>query len=59
MEECENRMKPIPLAEANYKFRKIDRGSSHVTVNPITLDIFITGSDKLLKKYDYPTENLE
>jgi len=51
-----NRLEPIPDEEAHITYRKIDRGSSLVMTNTITGDIYVTGSDKLLKKYDYPQD---
>jgi WD40 repeat protein len=38
-------------------YRKIDRGSLMVIPNTMTGDIFVTGEDKLLKKYDFPNEH--
>ena len=38
-------------------YRKIDRGSTLVITNTMTGDIYVTGDDKLLKKYDFPNEH--
>ena len=37
-------------------YRKIDKGMSLVTSNIFTGDIFVTGEDKFLKRYEFPTE---
>ena len=57
-EATSNRMEPIPDREANPAYRKIDKGCVLAIANWVTGDIYITGDDKLLKKYDYPTELL-
>jgi hypothetical protein len=51
-----NRMEPIPESEAKILYRKVDRGSKIVMANFSNGDIFVTGDDKLLKKYEYPTD---
>jgi len=48
----------MPDEMAKPTYRKIDRGSNLVMTNPITGDLYVTGSDKLLKRYDYPTEKI-
>jgi len=40
-------------------YRKVDRGSNLIMANFFTGEIFVTGEDKLLKKYEYPTEKVE
>lgn len=40
-------------------YRKVDPGSNVVVCNHITQEIFVTGKDKLLKRYDYPEEKIE
>ena len=37
-------------------YRKIDRGTNLVMANSQNHDIFVSGEDKLLKKYDYPDQ---
>ena len=54
-----NRMIPMPAEEANIVYRKIDKGSNLIITNSETGDIFITGEDRLLKKYDFPTEKID
>jgi WD40 repeat protein len=51
--QVENNREPIKCQEF---FRKIDRGMKLIVPNPSTGDIFISGEDKLLKKYEYPKE---
>ncbi len=41
----------------NPLYRKIDRGSLLVIPNTMTGDLYVTGEDKLLKKYDFPNEH--
>ena len=55
---AQNRMIPMPAAEANILYRKIDKGSNLVISNEITGDIFVSGEDKLLKKYELPAETI-
>ena len=38
-----NRMEPIPEADVQMLFRKVDRGSSLVMVNHNNGDIYVTG----------------
>jgi WD40 repeat protein len=54
-----NRMIPMPAEEAQILYRKIDKGSNLVISNENTGDIFVTGEDKLLKKYEFPSEKIE
>ena len=54
-----NRMIPMPAEEANILYRKIDKGSNFIITNEVTGDIFVSGDDRLLKKYDFPTEKIE
>jgi len=49
-------MRPLSEEEADIKYRKVDRGSEMVIANQVNGDIFVTGEDKLLKKYQYPYE---
>ena len=53
-----NRMRPLSEEEADIKYRKVDRGSEMVIANQVNGDIFVTGEDKLLKKYQYPYERV-
>lgn len=54
-----NRMIPIPRDEADITYRKIDKGSNLVISNESLEDnIFVTGEDKLLKKYEFPTDKI-
>ena len=62
---------PVPLAtaanlrepftddEVSIFYRKIDNGSDLVMANPTNGDIFICGKDKILKKYEYPTDKFK
>lgn len=54
-----NRMEPIPQDKCPVFYRKIDNGSSILITNSTNGDIFVTGKDKWLKKYDYPNQTLE
>lgn len=38
-------------------YRKIDRGSNLVITNIYNGDLFVTGEDKLLKRYEFPTDH--
>lgn len=49
-------MEPIPESISKPAYRKIDRGINMVMSNIYNGDIFVCGDDKLLKKYEYPTE---
>ena len=49
-----NRIEPYPEADAPILYRKVDRGSKMVMANYHTGDIYLTGTDKLLKKYEFP-----
>ena len=51
-----NRMEPIPADESNVRYRKVDRGSQIVMSCFATKDIWVTGEDKLIKKYQLPNE---
>jgi len=51
-------MEPLTHEEVEVRYRKIDKGSQLIIANQITGDIFVTGEDKLLKKYEYPNETL-
>ena len=55
---CANRMIPIPKEEAEMAYRKIDKGSLLVVTNEAMEEIYVTGEDKLLKKYDFPTDKI-
>jgi len=54
-----NRMIPMPAEEANILYRKIDKGSNLIMSNEVTGDIFVSGDDRLLKKYEFPTEKID
>lgn len=56
---AENRMEPYPDEEAAVVYRKIDRNSRLVITNHTNGDIFVSGDDKLLKKYEYPTDKVK
>ena len=56
---AENRMEPYPDDEADVCYRKIDRNSRLVISNHTNGDIFVSGDDKLLKKYEYPTDKIK
>jgi len=58
-EAVENRRIPFTEEAAPVCYRKIDRGSNMVMANPSTGDIFVTGEDKLLKKYAFPEDKLD
>jgi len=53
-----NRVEPIPSEEANYTYRKVDRGSNMVLSSQSTSEIYVTGEDKLLKRYEFPTDKM-
>jgi len=40
-------------------YRKVDKGSNMVMANHISQEIYITGSDKVMKKYEYPVDKFE
>jgi len=52
-------MEAYPDEEACVVYRKIDRNSRIVITNYTNGDIFVSGDDKLLKKYEYPTDKLK
>jgi hypothetical protein len=58
-QQCEDPLVAIPEEDARYKFRKVDRGSALVIPCEGTNEIFVTGKDKLMKKYEMPNENLK
>ena len=58
-QQCEDPLVAIPEEDARYKFRKVDRGSILVIPCEGTDEIFVTGKDKLMKKYEMPNENLK
>jgi hypothetical protein len=47
----------LPESLVNPVYRKIDRGSLMVIPNTMTGDLYVTGDDKLLKKYEFPNEH--
>lgn len=47
----------LPESLVNPVYRKVDRGSLLVIPNTMTGDLYVTGEDKLLKKYDFPNEH--
>jgi WD40 repeat protein len=56
---CANRMVPMPQEEAEIAYRKIDKASALVIANEALEDnIYVTGDDKLLKKYEFPTDKI-
>eukprot|EP00347_Sterkiella_histriomuscorum_P023011 403336298 len=52
----DNRMESIPENISKVSYRRIDRGMQIVMSNIYNGDIFVSGEDKFLKKYEYPTE---
>jgi WD40 repeat protein len=54
-----NRMEPLTIDMVEMKFRKIDKDAKMLIVNHLNGDIYVHGSDRMLKKYDPPAENLE
>ena len=52
-------MIPIQEDDAKFLYRKIDKGSNLVIANDSTGDIFVTGDDRLLKKYEIPNEKIQ
>ena len=54
-----NRLEAIPDAEAQTFYRKVDRGSNMVLTSFAAGDILVCGEDKLLKRYEYPTEKAD
>lgn len=52
----ENRMEPISEAITKPLYRRVDKGMTLVMSNIYNGDIFVSGEDKFLKKYDFPTE---
>jgi hypothetical protein len=54
-----NRMIPIPKDDAEIVYRKIDKGSMLVIANESLEDnLYVTGEDRLLKKYEFPTDKI-
>lgn len=56
---ADNMRESIPDAIVRACYRKIDRGVSMVLTNISNGDIFASGDDKWLKKYDYPTDSFQ
>ena len=56
---AENRLEPLPDSVAKPLYRKIDRGSNLVITTFSGGEILVTGEDKLLKTYEYPTEKID
>jgi WD40 repeat protein len=54
-----NLREPFTDDEVSIFYRKIDNGSDLVMANPTNGDIFICGKDKILKKYEYPTDKFK
>jgi WD40 repeat protein len=52
----ENRMEPIADSITKPVYRKVDRGLNIVMSNIYNGDIYLCGEDRLLKKYEFPTE---
>ncbi len=50
------RMEPLPEALIKPLYRRIDRGTNLVMSNIYNGDIFLTGEDKFLKKYEFPAD---
>lgn len=50
------KMEALPDSVTKVLYRKIDRGMNLVMSNIYNGDIFVTGEDKFLKKYEFPTE---
>lgn len=51
-------MESLPENTTKTVYRRIDRGMQVVMANIYNGDIFVTGEDKLLKKYEFPTESI-
>lgn len=49
-------MEPIADSITKPMYRKVDRGLNIVMSNIYNGDIYLCGEDRLLKKYEYPTE---
>ena len=49
-------MEPLPEALIKPLYRRIDRGTNLVMSNIYNGDIFLTGEDKFLKKYEFPAD---
>lgn len=49
-------MDPISETFTKPLYRKIDKGMNLVMANPYNSDIFVTGEDKFIKKYEFPNE---
>lgn len=48
----------LPEDVVHTVYRKIDKGAHLVIPNTTTGDLYVTGDDKLLKKYDFPTDHI-
>jgi WD40 repeat protein len=48
----------LPEEVAHPVYRKIDKGATLVIPNIFTGDLYVTGEDKLLKKYEFPTDHI-
>lgn len=53
-----NRIEPILPQDSNILYRKVDKGSYIVMQCISNGDIYVTGEDKLLKRYEYPNEKI-
>ena len=51
-------MEPLDESITKPLYRKVDKGMNLVIANVYTGDIFLTGEDKFLKKYEYPTDHI-
>jgi WD40 repeat protein len=52
-------MGPVPHDKIDIRYRKVDHGSEKIIPNNVNGDIFVTGQDKLLKRYEIPTDKLD
>ena len=51
-----NRMEPLPESITKPFYRKIDKGMTLIMANVFNGDIFVSGEDRFLKKYEYPSD---
>ena len=55
-ETVENKRVPIPEEVGNILYRKIDRGGWFVICDNSSGEIYVSGSDHLLKRYEMPEQ---
>lgn len=59
LKPAQDRRDPFTEDDTMMFYRKIDNGSNLVICNHKTQEIWVTGKDKWLKRYDYPEDKLE